>query len=532
MSKKKKQQKIRRPYTPLSQYQKKGSTLQSPWKDKMPFQTWNWSRDILPECLWIGAVILHFGKENAYKFYYKFMDAIDEAWTEKDSVALGFLTDFSTIQDSVKKELWDLHEELFIECFHKTIGRILTFYPKNPASWLVRKDLVEKGGHVDPEVELKNLRHLITDLYSSHGELSTCVTALAFGRLLKHGKVQFGPQLKVIVDLLEKYPVGCTDDEKIMVESLTRSTISGICMHYKRYNGCEWPRYFWTHNLDIAICVPVTPHIEESKLLKAEDAQKLQGILQRNANRARKYLEKLRVQIKYDLYEPERDEILFGLFGRLTRFYVLMMEDPNLWAKDMAGILLRCLADTAITFGYLAKCGKTEDFMQFKKYGEGQEKLLLLHLQDLYPGDKSLNGRDAEAIGKELGWLTPELMDIELGHWIKKDTRKLALEAGMEKYYKLIYTPTSSDLHGSWMSLKYSNFCYCAEPLHRYHRLPTYLEPPLFIETIEAAQGLFSDCLLIGIDKLTYPSIDEPLEPVINKKPAIDDGGDKTGNTK
>jgi len=480
---------------------------------------WHWTRDIIPECLWIAAVILRFGTENAYKFYYKFMDAIDEAWPYKDSVALGFLTDFSTIPDATRKDLWDRKEDLFTEYFHETIGRILTFYPKNPAAWLVRNDLVEKGGHVDPDVELQKLRHIIIDLYSSHSELATCVTALAFGRLIKHGKVQFGPPLKEIVRLLEKYPVRCTDDEKTIVESLTRTTVIGMYIHEKRYKGRDWPRYFWNHNLDISICMPVTPAIEKSKLLEAKDAQRLQETLQKNANRARKYLEKLRVQAKYDLYEPEHDEILFGLFGRLTRFYVLMMEDPNLWAKDMAGILLRCLADTAITFGYLVKCGKTEDFVQFKKYGEGQEKLLLLHLQDSYPGDKSLDGRDAEAIGKELGWLTPELMDIELGHWINKDTRKLALEAGMEKYYRLIYTPTSSDLHGSWMSLKYSNFCYCCEPLHRYHRLPTYLEPPLFIETIEAAQGLFNDCLQIGINKLTYPSMDEPLESVIMKKP-------------
>jgi hypothetical protein len=498
----------------------------------MPFQMWHWARDIVPECLWIAAVILRFGKENAYKFYYKFMDAIDEAWTDKDSVALGFLTDFAKVPDAARKNLWDRHEELFIECFHQTIGRILTFYPKNPAAWLVRNELVEKGGHVDPEVELQNLRHLITELYSSHGELATCVTALAFGRLLKHGKVRFTHKFDDLIKLLERYPVGCTEDEKNKVESFTRMVVIAAYMNEQRYASRDWPKYFWRHNHDLTICRPRSLSAEISKPLGAEDSQRVLRVLQKNADRARKYLEKLQLQVKCDIYSPERDEILFGLFGRLTRFYVLMMEDPNLWAKDMAGILLRCLADTAITFGYLVKCGKTEDFVKFKKYGEGQEKLLLLHLQDLYPGDKSLDGRDAEAIGKELGWLTPELMDIELGHWLKKDTRKLALEAGMEKYYKLIYTPTSSDLHGTWMSLKYSNFCYCSEPLHRYHRLPTYLEPPLFIETIEAAQGLFNDCLLIGIDKLAYPSIDEPLEPVIIKKPAIDNGKGKTGKIK
>jgi hypothetical protein len=132
MSKKKKKQKGRRPYTPLSKYQRKGSTLQSPWKEKFPFQMWHWSRDILPECLWIASIILQFGKDNAYKYYYKFMDAIDETWTVKDSVALGFLTDFASISEAARKDLWYHKEELLIRLFHETIGRILTFYPKNP----------------------------------------------------------------------------------------------------------------------------------------------------------------------------------------------------------------------------------------------------------------------------------------------------------------------------------------------------------------------------------------------------------------
>jgi hypothetical protein len=523
MGKKRKHQKRRRAYTPLSKYQKNGSILKSPWKDKMPFQMWDWARDLLPEHLWIAAVIDRFGKEHAYKFCYKFMDAIDEAWPDADSVGLGLLTDFGTIPEPARKELWKRHEDLFIECFHEPIGRILTFYPENPAAWLVRNKLVERGGHVDPDVELGHLRHLVNELYPRRGEYATMVQALAFGRLLRHGKVQFGPKVESFIPLLKKYPIGCTQEEKSKVESLTRSLVSGLYMRYQRYKSRDWPRYFWRHNLDLAICRPVIFSLEGSKPMETQDALRLRDVLQRNAERARKYLEKLRVQVKCDLYDPERDEILFGLFGRLTRFYVLMMEDPNLWARDVAGILLRCLTDTAITFGYLIKCANTEEFTRFKKYGEGQEKLLLLHLQDSYPSDKSLEGRDTEEIGKELGWLTPELMDIELGHWTKKDTRKLAQAAGMEKYYRLVYTPTSSDLHGSWMSLKHSNLCHCDEPLHRFHHLPTYIEPPLFLETMVAAQQLFEQCLEIGIDKLDYPPLDVPLDTVIPEQPESGD---------
>lgn len=480
----------------------------------MTFKMYDWAKDILPECLWIAALIEHFGKKEAHKFYYKFMDVIDEFWPDENFAAFGLITDFGAIPDNAKNQLWSHHEELLVECFHKPIARVLTFYPKNPAAWLVRKDIIDKGGHVDPDVELKHLRQLVVDLYSRQGELATQVTALALGRLLP--RCTFNAQkFDSLIKSLEKYPINCTDSEKQKVESFARSFVCGIYMQNKRYAAREWPKYFWRHNFDLAVCKPVNFLVEGSKSLSTEEAHHLREILQKNANRARCYLEKLRVQAKYDLYAPERGEILLGLFARLTRFYVLMTEVPNLWAKDISGILLRCLTDTAITFVYLVKCGKDEEFEQFKKYGEGQEKLLLLHLQDSYPSEKSLDGRDVESISKELGRLTPELMNIELGHWNKTDTRKLAKDAGMEMYYRLVYTPTSSDLHGSWMSLKHSNLCHCNEPLHRFHRLPTYLEPPLFVETMMAAQGLFEECLQTGMEKLGYPPLDDPLEPLV-----------------
>lgn len=513
-------QKTHRTYTPLSQHQKKGSALQSPWKKKFPFQMWDWARDLLPEHLWIAAVVDRFGKERAHLFYYRFMDAIDEVWPAKDSVPLGLITDFGVIPEEARHQLWEHHETLLVECFHEPIARILTFYPENPAHWLVRDDLVEKGGHVDPDVELGRLRCLVKRLYPRRGEYASTVQALSFGRLLRHGKIQLGKEVGDLVPLLEKYPISCTDQERAKVESMTRSLMSGICQREDRYQGRDWPKYFWRHNLDLAICRPDNIVLEVTNPFTEEDARHLQEVLQRNVDRARRYLDRLSIQVKCDLYRPERDEILFGLFARLTRLYLLIMEDPNLWARDVAGVLLRCLADTAITFGYLAKCGQDDDFQRFREYGEGQEKLLMLHLQDSYPGDKSLDGRDVEAMRSELGWFAPELMDIELGHWAKKDARKLAQMAGMEKYYRLVYTPMSSDVHGSWVSLKYSSLCQCTELLHRFHRLPSYMEPPVFLGFISAAQGMFQDCIEMSISQLGYPTIEEPVEPFPWDKPA------------
>ena len=56
------------------------------------------------------------------------------------------------------------------------------------------------------------------------------------------------------------------------------------------------------------------------------------------------------------------------------------------------------------------------------------------------------------------------------------------------------------------VSLKSSNLIRCAEPLHRWHRLPTYAEPPFFVNTAIAAQELYARCLDLAVKVLGYPA--------------------------
>lgn len=161
-------------------------------------------------------------------------------------------------------------------------------------------------------------------------------------------------------------------------------------VHYKER---RWSKYFWRHNFDLAVCKPHQFDPSAAKAVSQSEGVKLSEILLENATNASEYLEDVGRQYRMDLYDPTRDEILLGLFSRLSRLFALSCFDPNLWARDTAGIMLRCLADTAITFAYLVKHGSEDELRQFRKYGEGKEKLLMLHLRDTYPG-KTSRGRN------------------------------------------------------------------------------------------------------------------------------------------
>lgn len=489
-------------YTSLSRHKKKGTELRPPLS-RSEVALIDWSRDLLPEHLWIGSLAVHFGLDQVWDPFTHLMDALDD-YLPEGYTALGLISDFAAVPESARRAFLLDNSDLVREAFLEPLGRQLAFYPLAPARWLVSDQALEAGGALDPERELPRVRKIVEGLLPGKDPFSGRVRTLPMYRLFKHQKVKFFESLPV-ASLIPRYPGKLNAEDRYHVESVARQLVSFRLQQSNSPLTTSWAEYFWRHNLDLAICRPREAEVVAKAPISAVDRDRIATTLHDNAVTARDYLLELQRVYRPDLYDPTRDEVLSGLFSRVTRLYCVLAEDPYLWARDLAGILLRALADSAISFGYLAKKGTAEDFARFVRYGEGQQKLLMLQLQDLYPGGRTMDGRSMEDISAELGGFLPELMEIELGHWAKADTRKLAIAAGMEPLYRLVFTPASGDLHGSWISLKESNLTRCSESLHRYHRLPSYVEPPFYLDTANTARELYEQCRRIGVESLGYP---------------------------
>ena len=501
-------------HTPLNKHKKRGSRLHSPLSE-LAFNFVSWDRDLLPEHLWIVSLALTHGIDSFHLPYGAFLDAVDEFWPEEEkSVCLGLLSDFELLPQDKREGFLAAHEDLARDLFWDPIGPALELYPDCPARWLLDA-LRRADDSIDPERGLGTLRGLVRELLGGRGDLATRVRVATLTRPLKHGKMYFMEGASVMPDLLPRYPHDLDEDEKAMAESLVRGTMGPILATRENLSELRWPKHFWRQNHRLTICRPVdwSPPVG-MRLTDADDLELLESAMQAAAQAVRAYLDLLTDRVPLDLYEPRKDEILFGLFARASRMLILLLEDPLLWARDVGSILLRCLADTAITFVYLVSKGTDADFARFFEYGEGQQKLLMLHLQDHYPDQQSPEGFGAEDVEKGLTVL-PEFIDIELGHWAGKDARRLAQEAGLERHYRLVFSPASSDVHGSWLSLKNTHLTYCDEPLHRYHRLPHLAEPPFFVNVVETARELFEECRAAAIKQLGYPAA-EPTESFLD----------------
>jgi len=502
------------PYTPISKHKLKKGLLKSPLS-QLNIKQIDWHRDLLPEHLWIECLSNTYVQKEWQNLYNEFLDALD-VYVPEDKIIFGFISDFGLISSDKRKDFLKHNDKLVYRAFYKPIGRIITFYPEAPCYWLLQKKYLDIDRPVNSNVELGKLSQSVLRLMSGKDKHAGHIRAMPLSRLIKHNKIYFKRGMK-IAELLPKYPSGCSEEEKYHVQSQARNIMHTFVQEKDIYLNRKWPKYFWNRNLELVPCSPHKIQANKETALGEDETKKLYKRIDRNSKIVKDYLTKISLNYKYDLYNTERDEILLGLFSRLTRIYVLILSNPPLWSRDIAGILLRCLTETAITFAYLTKKGSKDELRDFKAYGEGKEKLLMLHLQDTYPDKKSLEGKNSEEIAEEMGWgFSPELMDIELSDWTKKSTRDLAFSGGVEEIYRLVFDPSSSDVHGTWISLKKSNLTRCVQPLHRFHQMPQYIEPPIFINTIDVVQRIYEKCVEIGNQHLDFPKMKHKPEKVVS----------------
>src|SRR5712692_6209335 len=211
-------------FTPLKSQRKEGSKLRGPLARLIPkIELVDWSRDLLPEHLWIAALADKFGLDKVSRVYNEFMDALDAHWSQ-DFVALGLISDFGLVPNAERASFLEKNRSLIDECFHGPIGRIMSLYPDGPATWLIHRELLESEGPIDPFVELARLRRLVVMLAPGKDRFAGRIRAMPLNRMFKHNKLFLAKGLPV-VDLLSRYPVDLTEDEQYHVEAMARSTL-------------------------------------------------------------------------------------------------------------------------------------------------------------------------------------------------------------------------------------------------------------------------------------------------------------------
>jgi hypothetical protein len=190
-------------------------------------------------------------------------------------------------------------------------------------------------------------------------------------------------------------------------------------------------------------------------------------------------LESQRAQTNIDLYQPEADEVLGGLFARVFRYCQTFLLDYHMWAADLGQVVLRMMIESVFYMKFLSNHNEHEMYVAFQRYGIGQEKLYKLQLRKLIDEgsiEETPYLREFVATDSDEE-ISDELIKVSLKNFM--DLRKVAEDAGMKQDYVLQYQPESVITHGHWPALRQFHLERCNEPLHRMHYQPFFGLPAL-----------------------------------------------------
>jgi len=512
---KKRKRKSKKNYTPIAKQRRIGSKLRTAATD-LNFDMIDWEKDLMPEYIWIDLLAESFKDRHWHLLYNQFVDKIDDCIeNEWKTPFLGLISDFGMLTESERENFLKNNEKMVFDLFYQPIGKILTLYPDNPAGW-VALDKWKDREKINFETELKRLGKSLSRLIKAKDLYAGNIRSIPLRQLFKHNKLFFAKEkFDDLVEILPKYPVNCSEEEQYKVQSYARTILNLNHMTEKRYKRNKWAKYFWRHNLDLVPCYPINRSLKEGDLSKDDKIKDLQKRLWDNSVILMKYVDKIGMQYKYDLYDPKTDEIKLGLFSRIVRLYISFISNPFFWTQDLAGIFLRCIGETTIIFFYLTKKGSKEEFNNFYNYSLGKEKLLMLHMQDHLDEKKSVSGESISDLSQNLGGeFIAEIQEIELKGWTKKNIRELALSVGLENIYRWVVDPSSAEIHGSWSSLRKSNLVVCSQILHRFHKIPKFFEPPIFLIPMFVANRIYEICEELAINELGCPTPDEEMKEI------------------
>ena len=194
----------------LNKHKKKGKVLSPPYEFFENIERTAWSRDLLPEYLWMDA--LHQKFENLVELHQNFnkvLDILDAFIDKEETILLGLISDFGKVPNEKRKELLKKNADLIKILFVDIIGHVLVLYPDCPAAWLIPDEEKDRFKE-NLDYRINSVVDSVIRLFpGKDNEYCRELRILSLQRLLKHHKIYFSHQIE-LPKLLLKYPYQLT----------------------------------------------------------------------------------------------------------------------------------------------------------------------------------------------------------------------------------------------------------------------------------------------------------------------------------
>lgn len=469
--------------TPLEKLRKVGKNLKSPFDKLGNIAFSSWIHEVLPDVLWSALLVTHLERTKSLSAFRTIITLI------KDNKAL--IDDRMLVHSQIAKMDDKLFDVLFSWLGKDADAR------KALAPLLIIESLPDRRhwerllGNTSLEQAPIFLSRAIAECFDHQSQAATDCRWFRVMTKVAQEKMLFNSSLAERFEQLVKYPnLGDMRSVRPSIRAMEMATRADPKDNTPPYNEAFWDECWHRSECIFAESIQINDKIDTvsvfEKVIEIDNA----------------ISEHFHNTITTTKIDPRHD----GAFGLV--FYIshlLTLSAIEGVGKTVLGrLILRTAVESYITLSYLVKKDDSTVWLQFRNYGNGQNKLSYLKYINLENKPSFISKETLEEYLNEDMW--QEYIDIKLGAWDGKDLRKMAIEAKEKEFYDRYYDVLSGYIHGNWMAIRQIIFGQCLNPLHRLHRMP--LPPRMLIE--DAVPDLIK-ILNLALDKLNalYP----PFKP-------------------
>jgi len=453
----------------LSDYKLKKGILKSPWSEifNVLDENESWFYGRLPEYLWIGLIIEHYGRSKSLKILINFMKFIASNIPSITTPAWSIII----AQNDENRNLF--FEKLF-SIIDKNILMPLTLlqFDDNFISFIKYYD-----SFASFESRFETIQLMLGKLCNHQSEDSTDIRYIVLSYAIFSGKLNVQ---RSQIEQLEKYhKLNHTDEEMRMIRPMIRATELIIIGNISIIDNFEYLEYFWD-------CVGKNTNCDCFYIVQKEGEKvDYNTYLSEITNKLKYYTELIKIDTN--------DEKLFVLTSIsvfcLKRFKELI--EHNLFNAISGRSILRGLIENYIIMEYLilAENEHSNIWRDYQLYGIGNLNLIIKRNDEQENGYKSknINFNYLSLLVNE--FIDEQFIDIDLNYFNKDNIRTKSEKTNNKDLYN-IFDYCSNYEHSLWGAIRESTLLKCNNPAHRYHTLPD-------IDDLQQCSDVWGDCLFI-----------------------------------
>jgi hypothetical protein len=437
----------------LSKHIKIGDTLYTPYTSPeglgAKLSLSSWSKDWLPEYLWIGLIIHKYGRKIG-------LEKINNIIYELNSHSIC-IPQFSKIHE-LEQEQRECFWSIILNHVDRNVLAPFTIVATPDVDDVFYNFFFDYSINIDDSIS--EILSIIEKCSTFHDELTTDICFSVNWFYIKNGRLKISNKLDLLPQALTNYYKYNHSDEKMRIyRPAIRATFQGV----SRIDSSKiFSKMIWEKLAEILECNPL--------------------VIVWDGNEEMKIFEKISKVIDYiaatndNKKMDEKYAVVMGITCYIYKIYREISEKKL--QNDISGrILFRTMTESYINLKYIMlQEEKIPDvYDRFKAYGIGKYKLVMAKLRE----SKYSVSDDAQLHLKMMELLVNEDMDeafvdTSFGYFDKTQINKKFILCDEQMLYEIYYEYGTNFTHGFWGAIRESSMLLCDNPTHNYHMIPDY----------------------------------------------------------